>query len=492
MYKYFAAFISFFVLASASDVLEFTDANFQEKVAEHDVILVEFFAPWCGHCKRLAPEYEKAATNLKDNDPPVALAKVDCTVEKATCDKFGVSGFPTLKIFRNGEMSSDYSGPREADGIVKYMRGQAGPVSKEINSVAELEKFINNDDYSIVGFFKKQSKLEDAFMKIAASERENYRFAHTSDKSVLEQYNHDDDIVVFQPKRLNSKFEEKETVYDGTPQLESIKKFIKAQTTGLCGHRTSDNAQSFQKPLIVVYYNVDYVKDLKGTNYWRNRVLKVAQDYKDKLTFAVSNKNDFSHELDEHGLAEKKSSEKPVVAGMGKDGEKYPMTEEFSLENLKKFADDVLSGKLEAYMKSEAIPDNNDGPVTVVVAKNFKEVVEQDKDILIEFYAPWCGHCKKLAPIFDELGEKMKNENVVIAKMDATANDVPPSFGVTGFPTLFWIPKGKKSSPVRYNGGRELNDFITYIAKESTNELNGWSRDGKEKKLKKKKDNAEL
>lgn len=68
-----------------------------------------------------------------------------------------------------------------------------------------------------------------------------------------------------------------------------------------------------------------------GTNYWRNRVLKVAQDYKDKIAFAVSNKNDFSHELDEYGLAEKKSSDKPVVAGMGKDGEKYPMTEEFRL-----------------------------------------------------------------------------------------------------------------------------------------------------------------
>lgn len=260
----------------------------------------------------------------------------------------------------------------------------------------------------------------------------------------------------------------------------------------MCGHRTSDNAQSFEKPLIVVYYNVDYVKDLKGTNYWRNRVLKVAQDYKGKLTFAVGNKNDFSHELDEHGLGEKKDSEKPVAAAMGKNGEKYPMTEEFSPENLKKFAEDVLAGKLEAYMKSEPIPEDNDGPVTTVVAKNFKEIMEQDKDILIEFYAPWCGHCKKLAPIFDELGEKLKGENVVIAKMDATANDVPPSFGVTGFPTLFWIPKGKKTSPVKYSGGRELNDFVNYISKEATNELNGFGRDGKAKKQKKKKDDTEL
>ena len=67
----------------------------------------------------------------------------------------------------------------------------------------------------------------------------------------------------------------------------------------------------------------------------------------------------------------------------------------------------------------------------MAVAKNFEELVtENTKDVLVEFYAPWCGHCKKLTPIYDELAEKMAEEDVEIVKMDATANDVPPAYDV--------------------------------------------------------------
>jgi len=367
------------------------------------------------------------------------------------------------------------------------MRSQVGPSSKELNTVAEIEKFLAADEHSIIGFFEKESKLKDSFLKVADTDRDRYRFGHTSAKEILDKHQFTDDIVVFHPKRLHSKFEDPHIRYDGNYDTDKIKKFYQTKMQGLCGHRTSDTAPQFEKPLVVAYYNVDYVKDPKGTNYWRNRILKIAQDYKRKLHFAVSNKDDFTHELEEFGLGDKKGSDKPIIAAHGAMGEKYPMKDDYSPENFKQFLDDLAAGKLEAYMKSEPVPETQ-GPAKTVVGKNFNEIVNQDKDVLIEFYAPWCGHCKKLTPVWDELGENLAREDVVIAKMDATANDVPSIYTVTGFPTIYWVPKGKKTAPVAYQGGRDLDDFMKYIARESTEELNGWDRDGKKKKSGKKKE----
>merc|ERR1712080_206905 len=196
---------------------------------------------------------------------------------------------------------------------------------------------------------------------------------------------------------------------------------------------------------------------------------------------------DFQGELSDLGFEYVAGDKPPVVAAKDASGLKYRMAEvadakEF-MPSLKDFLTQLEAGNLEPYLKSEAIPDNSANAVKVAVAKNFDDLVmKSEKDVLVEFYAPWCGHCKKLAPIFDELGEKMAAEDVEIVKMDATANDVPPQFEVKGFPTLFWLPKDSKN-PVGYQGGRELDDFIKYIAEHASDELKGWNRKGKEKKV---------
>jgi len=310
-------------------------------------------------------------------------------------------------------------------------------------------------------------------------------FGHSSSEDVMTKLGQKAGVVLFRPKNLQSKFEDSALVFDGSATDKSgLEKWINTNYHGLCGHRTSDNAKDFKDPVVVAFYDVDYVKNPKGTNYWRNRVLKVGKDFPD-FSYAVSNKDDFQHELGEYGV-DYVAGDKPVVTARDAQGQKFKMTTEFEakdfMEKLKEFLTDLKAGNLEPYQKSEPVPDNSANDVKVAVAKNFDELVtKSEKDVLVEFYAPWCGHCKKLTPIYDELGAKMKDEDVEIVKMDATANDVPPAFDVKGFPTLYWLPKSSKK-PESYNGGRELDDFVKYIAQHATDQLKGWDRKGKETK----------
>ncbi len=94
-------------------VLVLTTENFSEAVDKSPLILVEFYAPWCGHCKQLEPEYKKAAADLQASN--IALAKVDATEETELAQQFGVEGYPMLFMFRHG-VKYDYSGPRERQG----------------------------------------------------------------------------------------------------------------------------------------------------------------------------------------------------------------------------------------------------------------------------------------------------------------------------------------------------------------------------------------
>jgi len=114
-------FISSFALGS--DVVDLTDTSFSSSTAT-GLWLIEFYAPWCGHCKNLAPVWEQLATAAKGK---FNVAKVDCTIEKETATAQGVRGFPTIKLFNDGK-ATDYQGARTVDGFVSWVEKTTGQV----------------------------------------------------------------------------------------------------------------------------------------------------------------------------------------------------------------------------------------------------------------------------------------------------------------------------------------------------------------------------
>merc|ERR1711993_220451 len=132
--------------------------------------------------------------------------------------------------------------------------------------------------------------------------------------------------------------------------------------------------------------------------------------------------------------------------------------------DIRSFVSDFLEGKLKPHLLSEDVPEDWDAkPVKVLVGKNFDQVaLDVEKNVLVEFYAPWCGHCKQLAPTWDKLGEKFEdNADIVIAKMDSTGNELE-DIKIQGFPTIKLFKKGD-NKVVDYNGERTLEGFAKFL-----------------------------
>lgn len=376
-------------------------------------------------------------------------------------------------VYRKGGKRMTYDGEQSEHGIVSTMKEYLNSPSHLIKNVNDYRYvFRRNDQPGVIGVFQDENdRFYQLFLDFAFKKRKTYQFGHTFQKIAGLDDVKAPAIVLQHHPDVRSKYEKEKYVFSQENALEKdLEQFIEQHQAPLVGILNQDNQRNIyldRRPICIVIYDLDFSFDHRErTQYWRNKILQVANKYKDKYTFAIADEEKMAQLLKEFGLEE--SGEDVNVGCFDANGVKYRMEddEEFTSESFEEFISRLLKGKIRPFIKSQSIPKQSVvNGLTTIVAKNFDQIVKDPtKNVLVFFYAPWCGHCTKFKPVYSKLAQRYAGQsNLVFAQIDATTNDLSKDFDVTGFPTIYIVPTDNQ--PVKYEGNREFDDLVQFIDK---------------------------
>lgn len=287
-----------FASTFADDVVVLTEGNFDKEVGQDRGALVEFYAPWCGHCKKLAPEYEKLGASFK-KAKSVLIGKVDCDEHKSICTKYGVSGYPTIQWFPKGSLEpKKYEGARTADALTEFVNLEGGTNVKlatvPSNVVVLTEDIFNevvldgNKDV-LVEFYAPWcghcKSLAPIYEKVAAAYKseEDVVIANLDAdkyKDLAEKYGVSGYPTLKFFPRGNKAGED----YDGGRDLEDFVSFINEK----CGTSRDGNGQLTSKAGIVASLDALVKEFVSASNDEKKEVFSKIEEEAEKLTGSAS------------------------------------------------------------------------------------------------------------------------------------------------------------------------------------------------------------
>mmetsp|Transcript_93623 Transcript_93623/g.265085 ORF Transcript_93623/g.265085 Transcript_93623/m.265085 type:complete len:525 (-) Transcript_93623:53-1627(-) len=447
-------------------VLVLDEKSFETAIKSSPFILVEFYAPWCGHCKQFAPEYAAAAKQLKQAKTPVPLAKVDATAEVKIAEEYNVRGYPTIRLFIDGR-DQEYTGGRTEHTIVAWVLKKTGPPTVQLSDVAAAEAFVKDNRLAVVAFLDEDASV--APFETAARQLEDVMFAYSAQAVVAARYEASrPSLKMFFP------FDEQIVSFPGDMQNpDEITSFVKAHrhpmVTAFDGE-TAPDIFGDGRPIVFLFRD----RDDKGDAAERE-LRKAAPGFGRRLLVSIAGSSEPMDQrlMDYITVDPEELPTIRLVANPMASMTKFKLEGDVTEVSITSFVRAWEAGQLRAHMKSEPEPTSQPGPVFTLVGTTFESVVKDPtKDVLVEFYAPWCGHCKKLEPVYRDVAKKFEAiQSVTIAKIDATANDVE-GIDIEGFPTIKLWRAGSKDDPLDYDGDRDVDSFAVWLEEKVTHAFN--------------------
>ena len=276
------------------------------------------------------------------------------------------------------------------------MTKQALPAVSDLTKDT-LEEFKTADKVVLVAYFAADDKASnETYTAVANGLRDNFLFGATNDAALAKAEGVKQPALV-----LYKSFDEGKNVFTEKFDKAAIENFAKVASTPLVGEVGPETYSGYISSGIPLAYIFAETAEERET--LAKELKPLAEQHKGVINFATIDAQAFGQHAGNLNLEVGKF---PAFAIQTTDkNQKYPFDQEkkITLKDITTFVEDFVAGKIEPSIKSEPIPETQEGPVTVVVAKNYDDLVlNNDKDVLLEFYAPWCGHCKALAPKYEQ------------------------------------------------------------------------------------------
>lgn len=340
-----------------------------------------------------------------------------------------------------------------------------------LHSQEDLEKFKKEESILAVAYLDPADESHlSQWKELSGNLIDDFAFGYVTDKSLASA----EGVTEFPTYTIYKHFDELKNVQSGHFEQAQLEDFIKLNAVPLLEPIRPETFMDYVDANRSLVYLFSNSEDMKRNLH--NVFFPLAIKYKGKFSFAHIDANEYVSQADFLAL---QPGQWPAMAIHNfNTGARYPFSQTNDLKDLQQiesFLEDVHQAKIEPTLRSQDYLGEQDA-VKVVVGNEFEKIVlDKSKDVFIEIYAPWCGHCKRLAPIWKQLGQVMedydgeKKHGIVIAKMDGSANDVPPAAGfqVKGYPTIKFF-KADTNTMVDYNGQRTLPDFIKFLKEHSS------------------------
>ena len=438
-----------------NEILVLTETNFDKALDKYEHLFIMFYSPFCVNCEKFKSELENAAIILRNDN--LFVAKVDVTVEKNIANKYRIKEYPTIKFFINGS-PYDYDGDRKAEDIIKWVRRKSSPPTRPLNTFENFEKFKKENPVCII-YYGNNSEEKKIFTNVAIK-MEDYPFAYVENKEIIEKAKEKMGSIV-----LYKNFDEKRNEINNFDEKLLIE-FIESKTqkkVSFFDNKTLEIVFGKNHPGIIYFGEKgklwDEAKELI------EEIADKAIEKNLKVIMTEIKKGIGKRIVEYIGLKIKELPSLIIIDTRQKEIKKYILDKEINKQNILEFIEGWEKGILKRHLKTQEEPKRKKGPILELVGKTFKrEVLDNDKDIMVIFYTPWCTNCKNLFSEYEKAANKLKeNHKIILAKMDVTENEVE-GINFIGFPTIkFWPGNRKDKEPINYLLKKSAEGIIEYL-----------------------------